>query len=124
MTILDTNILIEILKNNQQTIKQVGLLESHLQVSVISAMELLYGARNKQELLKLQQFLELFEVLHIDNGISKKALKLILEYSKSHALDIPDGLIAATCIQHKLSFLTYNFKDFRFIPELDLMKLN
>ncbi len=124
MTILDTNILIEILKNNQQTIEQVSLLESHLQVSVISAMELLYGARNKQELLKLQQFLELFEVLHIDNDISKKALKLIQAHSKSHTLDIPDGLIAATCIQQKLPFLTYNFKNFRFIPALDLVKLN
>jgi len=47
--VLDTNVLIEILKNNQQTIKQVESLPPPLFVSVISAMELIYGALNKSE---------------------------------------------------------------------------
>jgi len=59
---LDTNVLIEVLKNNQQTIKKVESLSPPLFVSVISAMELIYGALNKQELKKLQQFLSLFTI--------------------------------------------------------------
>ncbi len=122
MTVLDTNVLIEILKNNQQTIKQVENIEQKLCVSVISAMELIYGSRDKAELKKLQRFLELFHIHHIDQAISKLSLELVSQYSKSHTLDIPDSLIAATCIQHNSELLTYNVKDFRFIPKLSLVK--
>lgn len=122
MTVLDTNVLIEILKSNQQTIKQVENIEQKLCVSVISAMELIYGARDKLELKKLQRFLELFSVLHIDQSVSKLSLELVVQYSKSHTLDMPDSLIAATCIQHTSKLLTYNVKDFKFIPELSLVK--
>jgi len=122
LVVLDTNVLIEILKNNQQTIKQVENIKQKLCVSVISAMELIYGARNKVELMKLQRFLELFHIQHIDQSTSKLSLKLVSKYSKSHTLDIPDSLIAATCIQHNSELLTYNLKDFKFIPELLLIE--
>jgi len=52
-TVLDTNVLIEILKNNQQTIKKVESFAPPLFVSVISAMELIYGALNNKELKKI-----------------------------------------------------------------------
>lgn len=61
-------------------------------------MELLYGARNKQELKQLQQFLSMFEIIYIDNDIAKKALELITLFAKNHTLDIPDATIAACCL--------------------------
>jgi len=96
MTVLDTNVLIEILKNNQQAIKQVENIKKKLCVPFISAMELIYGARDKVELKKLQRFLGLFRILRIDQSTLKLSLELVLQYSKSHTLDIPDSLIAAT----------------------------
>ena len=60
--ILDTNILIEILKNNKQTIKEVEEYDIHY-ISVITAMELFYGAFNKMELQKLKKFIELFNII-------------------------------------------------------------
>jgi len=121
MTVLDTNVLIEVLKNNQQTIQQVESLPPPLFVSVISAMELLYGALNKKELKKLQQFLSLFTIIQLDERISKKAFSLIAQYAKSHNLDIPDALIAASCLENNKNLFTYNRKDFRFIPKLTLL---
>jgi len=50
--ILDTNILIEILKNNQDTIQKLESFSEHY-ISAITKMELLYGARNKIELEKI-----------------------------------------------------------------------
>lgn len=47
--ILDTNILIEILKNDTKTIKKVEEYSIH-HISIISTMELFYGALNKNEL--------------------------------------------------------------------------
>ena len=120
MIILDSNILIDILKGRQEAIDKVQDLSSPLSISVITAMELVVGARNIQEVTKLEQFIDIFEVIHLDQTISDLALKLITEYSKSHALDIPDSLIAATTMINRAKLFTYNIKDFRFIPKLDL----
>ncbi len=49
MILLDTNILIEILKNNRETIAQISQFEVPLVISSITAMELFYGARDKAE---------------------------------------------------------------------------
>jgi len=45
--ILDTNILIEILKNNKDTIKEVEKYDIHY-ISEVTKMELFYGAINKE----------------------------------------------------------------------------
>jgi tRNA(fMet)-specific endonuclease VapC len=118
--ILDTNVLIEILKNNPDCIQTVESIKPPLYISIISAMELLYGARNKQELKKLQQFLTLFDAIPLTPNISTSAYALIANYAKSHKLDIPDALIAATCIDANQTLFTYNIKDFKYIPKLTL----
>jgi predicted nucleic acid-binding protein len=118
--ILDTNILIEILKNNKQTIKEVEEYDIH-HISVITAMELFYGAFNKTELNKLKKFVELFHIININEEISDLSKKLVFDYAKSHSLDIPDSLIAATAIINNINLLSYNKKDFKFINNLKLL---
>jgi len=121
MTILDTNILIQILKNDKTTIEKVYSLNSSLAISNISAMELFYGAINKQELKKLEKFVNMFEIIYVNEEISKIATSLIKKYCKSHCLDIPDSLIAATAIKNSAKLFTYNIKDFRYIDNLALI---
>ncbi len=118
MILLDTNILIEMLKGDPVTGQRIGGLSDPLAISSISAMELMYGARNKAELQQLVKFITLFQMVHLSNEISTRALQLITAYAKSHTLDIPDALIAATALEHKARLFTYNLKDFRFIPDL------
>ncbi len=119
--VLDTNILIEILKGNQEIVQKLESSSFSYAISSISAMELYYGAINKAELFKLQKFISLFEVLELDRETSKIAAELIFEYSKSHNLDIPDSLIAATAIDKSLKLYTLNIKDFRYIEGLVLL---
>ena len=121
MIFLDTNVLIEILKDNSETLAIVSSLQAPLAISSITAMELIYGANNKQEQKKLERFIQLFTVIHVNKAISNTALKLVSQYAKSHTLDIPDALIAATTIECKASLFTYNVKDFKFIPKLTLV---
>ena len=121
MILLDTNVLIEILKNNQNTIQNVSALTPPLAISSITAMELIVGARNKKEIQLLNKFIARFQVIHLDSIISLAALKLITGYAKSHALDIPDALISATAISKRAKLLTYNTKDFQYIPSLELI---
>lgn len=117
--VLDTNILIEILKGNHKTIKDIEKFD-FLCISEVTAMELYYGAFDKKELTKLKKFIELFEILHIDLDISKLASELVYDYAKSHSLNIPDSLIAATAIVYKYPLFTYNTKDFKYIKEINL----
>ena len=84
-------------------------------------MELYFGALNKQELFRLKKFIELFEVIEINENISAISTKLIFEYSKSHNLAIPDSLIAATAINENIKLYTLNLKDFKFIDGLSLL---
>lgn len=121
MILLDTNILIEILKGNPKTVQQVQTLDDELAISSITIMELYYGARDKQEVKKIEKFISLFTVVHLNETISFKAMQLIQMYAKSHTLDIPDGLIASTALTHNLELFTYNLKDFRFIEKLKLI---
>ncbi len=118
---LDTNVLIEVLKNNSQTIEQVSSFKQPLAISSITAMELIIGARNKKESKQIEQFIANFEMLLINENISTISNKLIVSFAKSHTLDIPDALIAASCLHYNCQLFTYNTKDFQFIPKLKLI---
>lgn len=121
MILLDTNILIEILKGNQQTIEKVQNLDSVLAISSISVMELYYAALNKTEVNKLEKFVSLFNIIQLDESISVQAIKLVKTYAKSHHLDIPDSLIASTALINKYKLFTYNIKDFKYIKNIALL---
>ncbi len=88
MIFLDTNILIEILKDNQTTIDKINTLDD--------------------------DFTNCFKIIDIDQNISKIATNLIYKYSKSHNLNIPDGIIAATAIKYDSLLFTYNLKNFKY----------
>lgn len=119
--LLDTNILIEILKGNEKTIETVQNFNTTLAISSISVMELYYGAINKAELNKLEKFVSLFTIAHINENISSHATKLIKTYAKSHSLDIPDSLIASTSLVNQYKLFTYNLKDFKYLKNIELI---
>ena len=121
MILLDTNILIEILKGNEKTIQKVQSTSEELAISSISVMELYYGAINKTELNKLEKFTSLFQIVQINEQISKTAVQLVKSYAKSHTLDIPDSLIASTCLMNDCLLFTYNLKDFKYIDGMKLL---
>jgi tRNA(fMet)-specific endonuclease VapC len=104
--VLDTNILIEILKSNDEIVARLKKQNAEYAISSISAMELFFGALNKSELAMLKKFVKSFEVLHIDEGISATALELVAKYAKSHHLHIADALIAATAKNHNIKLYT------------------
>ncbi|MEI6707178.1 MAG: type II toxin-antitoxin system VapC family toxin [Methylococcales bacterium] len=121
MILCDTNILIEFYKANPvviQTLQHIG--SARIAVSVITKAELFYGARDKQELAKIERHLSICRCYGLNDSISTDFIKLMKRYSLSHKASIPDMLIAATAIHHELELYTLNTKDFKFIPELNL----
>jgi predicted nucleic acid-binding protein len=67
-------------------------------------------------------FLERFEVLHLSEAISLKAVELFNKFRLSHDVKIADMLIASTAIAYGVEFISKNQKDFRFIDELKLIE--
>lgn len=123
MILCDTDVIIEYMKGNKvakREIVEIGI--DNIAVSSVSLMELFYGALNKRELNQIKKALNSFKIIHIDTGISNKAVGLIEKYSKSHGLEPPDALIGATAIAGNTELFTYNISDFKFIDGLILYK--
>lgn len=119
ITLLDTDVLIEVLKGQAKMLQKVRSFDQ-CAVSAVSAMELIFGAKNKAEVQEIGNALSELMFLYITEQISVKALSLMQHYSKSHGLAIPDALIAATAISEGFNLYTLNVKDFRFMDELTL----
>jgi predicted nucleic acid-binding protein len=123
MILCDTDVIIEYMKGNEVVKKEIlEIAINNIAVSSVSLMELFYGALNKRELNQIKKALNNFKIIHVDTGISNKAVELIEKYSKSHGLEPPDALIGATAIVRNIELFTYNSRDFKFIDGLKLYR--
>ena len=86
--------------------------------SIISAMELVVGCRNAQELSQLQRLLRGSRIVPATPAVSRRAYGLITAFFLSHRLLIADALIAATALELGLTLYTRNVRDFQMIPGL------
>lgn len=122
--LIDTDILIDISRNKIDAVllfDNLSQKDLSIYISVISAMELIIGARNKQEIKEIENFLAEYKILELSDEISLCAYQFIKTYAKSHGLEIPDALIAASAISNKLSLASNNKKHFSMIKELHLL---
>jgi len=121
---IDSDILIDASRGITQAVQTLEKFDrTHiLSVSVVTKLELMVGCENKQELRELNNFLERFEIFHLTEVISKKAVELFQQYRLSHGVLIADMLIAATALCYKLELISKNQKDFKFIDELKLLE--
>lgn len=84
-------------------------------ISVITEAEIwrLPGLGSLEERL-IDDLLSLLTIVSIDSAIARTAARL----GRTRKTRLPDLLIAATAIEHRLSLVTGNTKDFRGIPGL------
>ena len=118
----DTCILIDYLRGKPDVQKRLMAdRQKGLGMSSVTYMELMVGALNKREVGIIKKAFSDFELIEISEPISTKARNLIEKFSKSHGLQIPDALIAATALELGVPLCTANLKDFQFIPDLQLV---
>lgn len=119
--VIDTDILIDATKRHEDaTIFLVRQRVVGIQISIISAIELVVGCRNKVELTQTQKFLQDCTVLPITANASQIAYQLVESFYLSHGLIMADALIAATALEHDLTLYTRNTRHFRMIPQLKI----
>jgi predicted nucleic acid-binding protein len=70
----------------------------------------------------IEQKLNIFRRLEISQDILDIAANLVRKYSLSHSLQLPDSVIAATAFVYDVPILTYNTKDFKYIPNVKVLK--
>ena len=118
--LIDTDILIDISKGIEKALEYLESLKGELFISEITAMELIVGARNKEEIIEIEKFLINYNKINLNEKITEHAYELLKEHAQSRGLTIPDALIAATAKINNLKILTRNKKHYAPIKNLDL----
>jgi tRNA(fMet)-specific endonuclease VapC len=81
--------------------------------SAISILEVQLGVKTKDEEGKTDRFLESLKVFDVNMDIAKMAARLIREYkAKGMTIDLPDSIIASTCILNDMILVTCNRKHY------------
>lgn len=123
LVLCDTNIIIEFYKENASVLKKLRAIgQENIAVSIVAVGELLYGAFNKEEKKQINQDIAHLHLLHLDQIIGERFMGLMNDYSLSHNLSLPDGLIAATALVADIPLYTLNKKDFKYIRGIQLYK--
>jgi predicted nucleic acid-binding protein len=120
----DTAPIIDLINGRSDRLRQLSQKNATLFINSIVEMELLQGAHDKRELRKIEQELNLFYRLELNQEIFDQATEWIRAYTLSHRLLLPDAIIGACAYFYSLPLLTYNRKDFKFLPGIILPELN
>lgn len=117
--LVDTDVFIWAFRGN---LKAVQLLDSlnDIYISDVTYMELIQGAKNKQEALSIDALIEdsFIKIIPIGEHISQRASKLVRNYFLSHSMQMGDALIAATALEHDIEFSSGNAKHYSYIEGL------
>jgi predicted nucleic acid-binding protein len=81
-------------------------------------MELIVGARDKRDLVTIDNFLSLYAVVPLNERVGARAYQLLKSYAKSHSLHVFDSLIAATAMENALTLITLNRKHYEMVEGL------
>ena len=120
----DTDILIKSYRGDKVKQNNLKLLKDKYCISVITALELLNGAKSIHQRKEFNKVLRYYSIVFIEEKISEEAFTLFKKYSYSNEMKISDTLIAATALKQDLILYTDNKKDFDFIKGISFIKKN
>jgi hypothetical protein len=119
--LFDTDVLIWMLRGNLEAAKTIEKSQRRY-VSIVTYMELLQGARDRQEVKTIKSFLTqcAFQMLPLTENIGHRAAIYMEEYGLKVAMCMADALLAATAVESQLVLCAGNRKHYGPIAELDL----
>lgn len=118
MILLDTCILIDLLRERAPAVDFVfGLVEKPA-ISAATATELIAGCRSARERHRVDRLIEHYGFYDIDREIACLAGEYVGAYGRSHGTDAMDALIAATAQIRKATLATLNLKHFPMFKDL------
>jgi hypothetical protein len=113
--LVDSDILIEVFRGRDEEIvdrwKDLSLASHAVLFSPISICELWHGARRAEE-ATLEALFSVLICAPADAPVGRLAGDYLKRYSKSHSVEIADGIIAATATVHGAALWTRNRKHY------------
>lgn len=93
-------------------------------VSALTVMELLQGCRDQREARDMAVFVaeNLAAVIHPDEAISRRAIRLLELHALRAGLRVVDALIAATALEARVALATANVRHYRAIAGLSVVR--
>jgi predicted nucleic acid-binding protein len=116
--LLDTGVLIDYLRDRAAAVAFMRRLEARPSVSVVSAAELYAGSRTAAEQQRIEMLLAQLVVREIDLEVARLGGTFCQQYRRSHGVEIPDALIAATAQIHGVRLVTRNPRHFPMLADL------
>jgi hypothetical protein len=117
--LLDTCILIDILRQRAAAIEFIEALTQQPHISVVTIAELRTGQRSLTEAKRIDQLIGGSIAHPVTSEIAETAGGFLRRFRKSHGLDIADAFIAATAHHLMLPLATLNLKHFPMFPHLE-----
>ena len=116
--LIDTNIFVDANRGAELAIKFLSSLNSDINISIVTALELLKGAQDKKAIEKVKGGLDKFNVIYLNENVQKEGMEIFYKNKLKHGIGIFDSLMAATAIDKNLILITRNVKHFKEIRGL------
>jgi len=122
MTIADTDVLIDFLKDRGEAARVQSEIEAaRLCTTVITAFELWAGAGTPHQLGDVDTLLGALIILTLDSAAAQRAGQIQRDLArKGTPIAMADSLIAGICLEYDATLLTRNLKHFQRVPGLQL----
>ena len=119
--LFDTDVLIWYLRGNAKAARVMQNADRR-QISVVSYMELLQGAKSKSEIKVIRSFLKDFDfqILPLTENTGHRASVYMEEYCLKANMCLADAMIAATGVENQLTICTGNRKHYQPITEIEI----
>ncbi|MBM5816790.1 MAG: type II toxin-antitoxin system VapC family toxin [Cyanobacteria bacterium K_Offshore_surface_m2_239] len=118
LLVVDTDVLIDYLRDHSQAVAFLEGSEQPLAASVITVAELYAGVREGEERLRLDAFFAAFTVLPLDQQPAQRAGLWRRQYAPSHGTGLADALIAASAEAAGATLVTLNRRHFPMLAEV------
>jgi len=118
---LDTDVLIEVLRGRAQTgnwLRSLGA--RRIGISVLTRLEILQGAQNRREQTLLAREMNRYTLIHLEHADSEAALDWFESFHLSHSVGIMDCLIAAAALRLGVPLYSFNLKHYSALAGLDV----
>ena len=118
LLMVDTDVLIDYLRDQPEAVAFLEGTEQPLATSVITIAELYAGVRDGEERQRLDAFVEAFDVLALDREPAQRAGLWRRQYGPSHGTGLADALIAASVEAAGATLVTLNRRRFPMLAEV------
>jgi len=111
MIVLDTSVLIDVLRGDAGAVRYAAGLSDVPACSEITRVEVLRGLRSAERRPTGRLFATL-RWIPVDETIARAAGEFGRTFRRSHGLSVPDLVVAATCEVHGARLATTNTRDY------------